>query len=34
MYSIFSDVLMLFEMGNYINYKLRILFLSHPYKTV
>jgi hypothetical protein len=34
MYSIFSDVLIFFEMGNYINYKLRMLFFSHLYKTV
>jgi hypothetical protein len=34
MYLIFSDVLMFFEMGNYTNYKLRMLFFSHPYKTV
>jgi hypothetical protein len=34
MYSIFSDVLMFFEIGNYINYKFRMLFFSHPYKTV
>jgi hypothetical protein len=27
-------VLMFFEMGNYINYKLRMLFFSHPYKIV
>jgi hypothetical protein len=34
MYSIFSDVLMFFDLGNYTNYELMMLCFSHLYKTV